>query len=118
MSINTKQYIEKYIKIRDKSGKIINLQFNEPQQRLYDIIKEQKLKNKPVRIVILKARQLGFSTIVESILFKETTTKFNVNTGIITHQDEATKNLFNMSKLMYECLPQEMKPAKKASNAQ
>ena len=118
MSINTKQYIEKYIKIRDKSGKIINLQFNEPQQRLYDIIKEQKLKNKPVRIVILKARQLGFRTIVESILFKETTTKFNVNTGIITHQDEATKNLFNMSKLMYECLPQEMKPAKKASNAQ
>lgn len=118
MSINTKQYIEKYIKIRDKSGKIINLQFNEPQQRLYDIIKEQKLKNKPVRIVILKARQLGFSTIAESILFKETTTKFNVNTGIITHQDEATKNLFNMSKLMYECLPQEMKPAKKASNAQ
>ena len=118
MSINTKQYIEKYIKIRDKSGKIINLQFNEPQQRLYDIIKEQKLKNKPVRIVILKARQLGFSTITESILFKETTTKFNVNTGIITHQDEATKNLFNMSKLMYECLPQEMKPAKKASNAQ
>ena len=74
MSINTKQYIEKYIKIRDKSGKIINLQFNEPQQRLYDIIKEQKLKNKPVRIVILKARQLGFSTIAESILFKETTT--------------------------------------------
>ena len=118
MSINTKQYIEKYIKIRDKSGKIINLKFNEPQQRLYDIIKEQKLKNKPVRIVILKARQLGFSTIAESILFKETTTKFNVNTGIITHQDEATKNLFNMSKLMYECLPQEMKPAKKASNAQ
>ena len=41
MSINTKQYIEKYIKIRDKSGKIINLQFNEPQQRLYDIIKEE-----------------------------------------------------------------------------
>lgn len=118
MSINTKQYIEKYIKIRDKSGKIINLQFNEPQQRLYDIIKEQKLKNKPVRIVILKARQLGFSTIAESILFKETTTKFNVNTGIITHQDEATKNLFNMSKLMYECLPPEMKPSKKASNAQ
>lgn len=118
MSINTKQYIEKYIKIRDKSGKIINLQFNEPQQRLYDIIKEQKLKNKPVRIVILKARQLGFSTITESILFKETTTKFNINTGIITHQDVATKNLFNMNKLMYECLPQEMKPAKKASNAQ
>lgn len=118
MSINTKQYIETFIKIRDKSGSIINFKFNEPQQKLYDIIKKQKQENKPVRVIILKARQMGFSTVTESILFKETTTKFNVNTGIITHQDEATKNLFGMSKLMYDCLPDTMKPSKKASNAQ
>ena len=60
---------------------------------------------------------MGFSTVTESILFKETTTKFNVNTGIITHQDDATTNLFNMSKLMYDKLPLEMKPSLKASNA-
>lgn len=118
MSINTKQYIEKYIKIRNKNGNLVNLVLNKPQQKLYNIIKELKIAGKPVRIVILKARQMGFSTIVGAILFKETTTKFNVNTGIITHQEDATKNLFNMSKLMYECLPQEMKPSKKASNAQ
>lgn len=117
MSINTQQYIEKYIKIRDKSGSIIDFKLNAPQQRLYNVIKELKKQNKPVRIVILKARQMGFSTLTESILFKETTTKFNVNTGIITHQEDATTNLFNMSKLMYECLPEEMKPSIKNSNA-
>ena len=117
MSINTKQYIERYVKIRDKAGNIIDFIINEPQQRLYDIIKKLKKEKKPIRIVILKARQMGFSTLTESILFKETTTKFNVNTGIITHQDEATTNLFNMSKRIYDYLPDEMKPALKNSNA-
>ena len=70
MSINTKKYIEKYIKIRDKAGNIIDFTFNAPQQRLYDIIKEQKKQKKPVRIIILKARQMGFSTLTESVLFK------------------------------------------------
>jgi len=117
MNINTKKYIEKYVKIRDKSGKIIDFQLNEPQQKLYDIIKTQKQENKPVRIIILKARQMGFSTLTESILFKETATKFNINTGIVAHKEEATTNLFNMSKRIYDNLPEGMKPTKKASNA-
>ena len=118
MNINTKRYIEKYIKIRNKEGSIIDLKLNGPQQKLYDIIKEQKQAKKPVRIIILKARQMGFSTLTESILFKETVTKFNRRTGIITHLATATTNLFNMSKLMFDYLPEDMKPSIKKSNAQ
>lgn len=117
MTINTKKYIEKYVKIRDKSGRIIDFKLNEPQQKLYDIIKQLKKEGKPVRIIILKARQMGFSTLTESILFKETATKFNINTGIVAHKEEATTNLFNMSKRIYDNLPDAMKPTKKASNA-
>ena len=47
MNINTQRYIEKYIKIRNKEGKIIDLKLNRPQQKLYDIIKEQKKAKKP-----------------------------------------------------------------------
>ena len=118
MNINTKRYIEEYIKIRNKEGKIVNFRLNKPQQKLYDIIKEQKQAKKPVRVIILKARQMGFSTLTESILFKETVTKFNRRTGIITHKATATANLFNMSKLMLDCLPEDMKPSVKRSNAQ
>lgn len=117
MNINTRKYIENYVKIRDKVGQIIDFKFNKPQEKLYNIIKKQKELNKPIRIVILKARQMGFSTLTESILFKETTTKFNINTGIIAHKEDATTNLFNMSKRIYDNLPKEMKPSKKASNA-
>lgn len=118
MNINTKLYIEKYIKIRNKEGKIVSFRLNSPQQKLYEIIKEQKRARKPVRVIILKARQMGFSTLTESILFKETVTKFNRRTGIITHKATATSNLFNMSKLMLDCLPDDMKPSVKRSNAQ
>lgn len=115
--INTKKFIEKYIKIRDKLSRIVNLVINEPQQRLYDIVKEQKQQKNPVRVIILKARQMGFSTLAEAMIFKETATKKNIRSGIITHKDDATTNLFNMSKLMYDELPLFWKPDKKASNA-
>lgn len=117
MNINTKQYIEKYIKIRDKAGKIIDFKINQGQQKLYDAIKKQNIEGKPIRIIVLKARQIGFSTLTEGIIFKNTATKFNVNAGIITHKEEATTNLFNMSKRMYDNLPENMKPSLKRSNA-
>ena len=116
-NINTKKYIEKYLKIKDKNSKIIPFKLNMPQQRLYDAIKNLKQQHKPVRIIILKARQMGFSTLTEAILFKETATKHNVNAGIVAHVEEATNNLFTMSKLYYSELPDEIKPKLLNSNA-
>lgn len=117
MNINTKKYIEEYVKIRDKNSNIISLKFNEPQLKYYNTIKELKKQNKPVRIIILKARQMGFSTATEGIFFKETVTKPNINTAIVAHKEDSTNNLFNMSKLMYDELPEAIKPEKKKSNA-
>lgn len=116
-NINTKKYIEEYIKIRDKNSNIVPLKFNEPQQKYYNTIKKLKEAGKPVRIIILKARQMGFSTETEAILFKETVTKTNINTAIVAHKEDSTANLFNMSKLMYNELPDAIKPEKKKSNA-
>ena len=117
MSINTKKYIEEYVKIRNKKSKIIPLKLNEPQLKYYNVIRELKKQGKPVRIIILKARQMGFSTETEAIFFKETVTKSNINTAIVAHKEDSTTNLFNMSKLMYDQLPEAIKPDKKASNA-
>lgn len=118
MSINTKKYIENFLKIKDKQSQVIPFTLNEPQNKLYDKIKELKNENKPVRIIILKARQMGFSTLTEAIVFKETATKFNRTAGIIAHEAKATNNLFNMSKLYYDNLPKPLQPQLKARNAQ
>ena len=118
MPINTKKYIEEFLKIKDKNSNIIPFKLNAPQQKLYDKIKELKQQHKPVRIIILKARQMGFSTLTEGILFKEVATRHNVNAGIITHEAKATNNLFAMSKLFYDNLPDPIKPSIRNRNAQ
>lgn len=117
MSINTKEYIESYIKIRDKNNNIIPLKLNEPQLKYYNVIKKLHEQNKPIRIIILKARQMGFSTETESIIFKNVVTKHNYNAGIVAHKEDSTSNLFNMSKRMLENLPDSIKPEQKKSNA-
>lgn len=117
MSINTKAYIENYIKIRDKNGQVIPLKLNEPQLKYYNVIKELYKKKKPIRIIILKARQMGFSTETEAVIFKNVVTHHNYNAGIVAHKEDSTTNLFEMSKRMLDYLPEELKPAQKKSNA-
>lgn len=112
-----KKYIESFLKIKTKEGKIVPFKLNESQEKLYRAIMEQVEEGKPVRIIILKARQMGFSTLTEGLIFHDTATHFLHNAMIITHKDEATTNLFNMSKLFFERLPERMRPMMKASNA-
>lgn len=117
MNINTKLYIEKYLKIQDKNSKIVSFKMNKPQMKLYNALKKQYEQGKPQRAIVLKARQMGFSTLTEGIIFKKTVTAFNIKSGIITHEASATDNLFNMSKRYLDNLPDEMKPQIKKSNA-
>lgn len=117
MIINTRKYIEEFLKIKTKDSEIIPFKLNKPQLKLYNLLKKQSEEGKPQRVIILKARQMGFSTLTEAILFKRTATRPNVNSGIIAHKDDATTNLFNMSKLFLEELPEPLKPKTRASNA-
>jgi hypothetical protein len=117
VAINTKKYIESYLKIRTKSAEIKPLILNAPQQRLYDTIASQHRAGKPVRVIILKARQMGFSTLTEAIIFKATATARHVTSAIVAHDDKATQNLFEMSKRYYNYLPKPLQPQIKASNA-
>ena len=117
MVVNTKKYIETYLKIRSKESEIIPFKLNPPQQKLYDAIARQASAGKPVRVIVLKARQMGFSTLTEAIIFKKTATAYNVTSAIVTQKDEATTNLFEMSKRYYANLPEPLKPKLRASNA-
>lgn len=115
--INTLKYIERYLKIKDKRAEIVGFRLNAAQMKLYGAVKRQYDAGKPVRIIILKARQMGFSTLAEALIFKDTATSSNITSGIVAHEAAATDNLFKMSKRFHENLPEFLKPALKASNA-
>ena len=112
------EYIERFLRIIDKKGNTVPLVLNDPQLRLYEVIKQQWNEGKPVRIIILKARQMGFSTLTEAIIFWMAATAFYVRCMIVAHTEDATNNLFLMSKRFYDNLPPALKPMQQASNAQ
>jgi hypothetical protein len=111
------QYAENFLQILTKRGTKDFLKYNKHQVYLCELIKKLRAEGKPPRIIILKARQLGFSTCVSSIVFKECATEFYQKSMIIAHDDDSTNNIFNMCKRYYDFLPSEIRPMKRYSNA-
>jgi len=110
-------YIEQNLQIQDKAGALRPLVFNPLQRRLYDEICRQQKEGKPVRIIILKARQIGFSTAVAALFYQRAATTPNVQAMIVAHKADASTNIFHKTKLFWECSPPDVRPMKKASNA-
>lgn len=110
-------FISNVLQIQNKLGQLVPLVFNEPQMRLYQEIKRQQDLGMPVRIIILKARQMGFSTATAGLFYHRTVTNTNTNTMIIAHKADASTNIFNKNKLFFEKSPAFLQPMRKASNA-
>ena len=95
-------YMEKFLKIRNKEAKLIPFKINDAQELFEAEIRRCEKEGILKRFIVLKARQMGFSTFTEGYMFHGTTTNTFKSSMIIAHEDKATQNLFNMSKLYYE----------------
>lgn len=109
-------FMENFLKIRDKSSHLIPFKVNYAQRKFNEVIEKDKKDGKPGRYIILKARQLGMSTFTEGCIYHDTTTREYVNSLIIAHEEKASLNLFNMSKLFYEESPLAIRPMRKNKN--
>jgi hypothetical protein len=78
---------------------------NAAQLRVDGIIEERRAAGKPVRIIILKARQMGFSTYSLGRKYHYATTRRGVTTFLAAHDEDSTRDLFERVRLMYEMAP-------------
>ncbi|WP_334375413.1 hypothetical protein [Bradyrhizobium sp. AZCC 1719] len=106
------------LKIRPKAGALAPFLFNPAQRELHRIIEEQKAKTGRVRVIVLKARQLGISTYIAARFYKQTTSNPGLRTIIIGHEKPASKNLFQLVKRFHEHMPEDLRPSVGASNAE
>src|SRR5262245_21890756 len=65
-------FAETSLKLRPKIGSIAPFVFNPAQLRLHEIIEAQKAKTGRVRVIVLKARQLGISSYVAARFYCKT----------------------------------------------
>ena len=113
---NFRQYAAHNLWVRPKSGSLVRFVFNSAQIILDNAINEQLEKLGMVRLLVLKGRQQGISTYVEGRYYWRTSWTRGVRCYILTHEREATKNLFDMAKLYHEKVPYYLRPATKHSN--
>lgn len=110
-------YASRCLKIRTKAGEILPFALNEAQSHVHAQVEKQKLLTGKVRAVILKGRQQGISTYIEGRLFWLVTHRCGVRAFILTHDGEATNNLFEMSQRYHQYCPEVVRPETSASSA-
>jgi hypothetical protein len=110
-------YAERCLRIRAKSGAVEPLMLNRAQRHLHAKLEEQRAGIGKVRAIILKGRQQGCSTYVEGRFYWKVTHRTGVRAFILTHEQEATDNLFEMAERFHEHCPPLVRPQTGAANA-
>lgn len=97
-------YFRECLRIRNKLQDVVPLVPNVHQQKVNEEIKRQRDLKQPIRIIILKERQSGNSTISGAHIFKAV--RFRPADGkVVAHDIETTELLFRMHRRFYDNLP-------------
>ena len=112
-----KLFAERFLIVRTKSGQPHLFKFNRAQEYLHQRLEAQKKANGKVRAILLKGRQMGCSTYVQARFFHQVITSRGKKAFILTHDKEATKNLFSMAQRFYENLEVGLIPKPDTANA-
>lgn len=96
------RYCKNNLKIKDKHSRIVPFVPNKPQTVLINYVLQCIAEKRPIKAIILKARQMGLSTAVEAIIYWWTSTNKNINSVIIGHEESSSKNLYMMFRRYYD----------------
>jgi len=110
-------YAPRCLRIRTKSGAVEPFALNKAQTYLHQRIEAQVQKTGKVRVLVLKGRQQGCSTYVGGRFYHKSTHRRGYRVFILTHEQEATANLFSMVSRYHENCPEIVRPSTGASNA-
>jgi hypothetical protein len=109
-------YAKSCIHIRTKAGEVKPLLFNSAQKKLHAAVENQYQTTGKVRIIILKARQQGFSTWVHGRMYSRLSQRKAKKGLVVAHVADSTRALFDMYRRSHEMCPEAVKPATKYSS--
>lgn len=110
-------YAEKCLKIRTKRGGVRPFRLNRAQRYIHEQLEQQLAETGRVRALVLKGRQQGCSTYVEGRFYWKVTHSRGMRAFILTHLDEATRNIYSMVRRFHAHCPAPVKAATSVTNA-
>lgn len=99
---------------KGRESGLIPLITNAGQRALEKVLQAQRAAGKPMRVIILKARQIGMSTWIQGRLILAVSQLPHVNALTVAHDDEALRKLYRIGERMYRNLPPEIRPEVRA----
>lgn len=109
--IDFRYYAENYHTIgSEEEGFKTLYPFWDSQEIFYGKIRDLQLKKLPAKVIVLKARQLGLSTISEALIFHKTIFREGCNTLVVAQDPGQADYLFGMARTAYDSLPWWMRP--------
>lgn len=105
-----------HLSIKTKSATLERFIPNRAQRRFLERFRILWQENRIIRINLLKARQVGLSTLIEAIIFSMTSYNENTNSLIIADDLDGSNYIFEMSKLYQEQMPSHLIIPEKRSN--
>lgn len=99
------------VTIKDKlTGQNIGLRLNAPQRRLLAVMETQRLAGKPIRVILLKARQWGGSTLVQMYMaWFQLVLHTGWNSLICGHKHNTSRAIKQMYRLLLRHYPDDLK---------
>lgn len=104
------------LKIRTKDQKIAPFVLNKAQKRLLELVAKQLTERGYVRIIILKGRQMGLSTMVGGFLYWWVSQRSAQKALVVAHKGPATDTLFTMTRRFHDKAPEAVKPSTRYSS--
>ena len=104
--------------IRDESGDRVPLVPNELQSQLWGIMYRQARAGKPVRVIVLKARQHGISTLVQAAGYFLTRYRSHRQAATIAHEEVSTNQIFRITHRIYSHDPRRVARLKGCSRTE
>ena len=108
---NPDEFIGRLTVMNKEKQRLTRLRLNEAQEKLMGVLKEHD------RVIVLKARHLGVSTLCRAWHFWNAYTALHPQTfAVVSHTRQSAEDLHRMEKTFYQNLPAPLrKPLQKAS---
>jgi len=104
-----RDYIEQNLWIRDKDANLVPFILNKTQIYVMEIIETLWRAGIPVRLIVLKARQEGVSTLFEAIGFSLSHNIPRIYSQIISYDDGSVTSLYEICQRYYDNLEEAKK---------
>jgi hypothetical protein len=106
---NPRSFARRFLKILDKNKNLVPFKWNKAQADFF--------AKRTGHDLILKARQLGFSTLIQGEMFRKTVTSTQT-TITLAHDDPTTQKLRRMAERFYDnCKFNDIQPQRKYANS-